>query len=324
MAGSALRTPTSETLAAGEFLGAVRACATVLEQHADALDRLDVAYDWDAELLDGSSSDGDASDDRGPGPGTDLAATLAGACAAAGEGSDFSTVCRGLAEGAAASARTPAGHRLAGFLAGAGDALRNADRVDGARLALALEAGAERVTEADDGTHPGCLLAVMSAAADGALDASDGGGDLAEVLVSAAEAGLVELEQGPLVDARLSERGTVDAAAAGFLLVLDSLSAVVAGDPLPEPPRGGPEPASGSSTGHRYVVRCQVTPPTADIEAAADLEVVVHELSDRLAFEVVGGRWRVDAVTALPGAVVEALAAAGSLGELHIGLAPAP
>ncbi len=345
MAGSALRTPTSETLAAGEFLEAVRACATVLEQHAEALDRLDVSFDWDAETLDGALAliDGDddggpaqdaasvrsgggsaegSGDDRAPGPGTDLAVTLARACDAVGAATDFSTVCRGLATGAAEAARTPAGQRLAGFLAGAGDALRNADRVDAARLALALEAGAERVTEADDGTHPGCLLAVMSAAADGALGASDGAGDLSEVLVSAAEAGLVELEQGPLVDARLSERGTVDAAGAGFLLVLDSLAAVVAGDPLPEPPRSEPDTPVVSATGQRFVVRCQVTPPTADIEAAADLEVVVHELSDRLTFEVAGGRWTVDAVTALPGAVVEALAAAGSLGELHIGLAP--
>ncbi|UDY36899.1 DAK2 domain-containing protein [Dermatobacter hominis] len=322
MAGSALRTTTPESMAPAEFLGAMRACATVLDQHAEALDRLDVTFDWDAELLDGADGrdlDG-LGDDRTPGPGTDLATTLLGGCEAAGDGRDLSTVCRGLADGATRSARTAAGHRLAGFLAGAGDALRNADRVDGARLALALEAGAERVTEADDGTHPGCLLAVMSAAADGALDASDGGGDLSEVLVSAAEAGLVELEQGPLVDARLSERGTVDAAAAGFLLVLDSLAAVVAGDPLPEPPPDQVAPPV-DVVGQRFVVRCRVTPPVPDIEAAADLEVVVHELSDRLVFEVAADRWTVDAVTALPGAVVEALAGAGRLSELHIGVA---
>ena len=40
--------------------------------------------------------------------------------------------------------------------------------------------------------------------------------------------------------------GPVDAAAAGFLLVLDSLAAVVAGDPLPEPPQD-PSPADGSA-----------------------------------------------------------------------------
>ncbi len=324
MASTVLSTSSPQSLAPAEFLDALRACASVLDQHAEALDRLDASVDWDPD-------DPVADEDRAavraaevPGPGTDLAATLSAGCDRAGDGRDFSSLSRGLADGAAAAARTAAGQRLAGFLDGAGAALRNADRVDAARLALALEAGAERVTEGDDGTHPGCLLAVMSATADGALDASDAGSDLAEVLVSAAEAGLVELEQGPLVDARLSERGTVDAAAAGFLLVLDSLAAVVSGDPLPEPPQDGAvgEATRAAPSGQRFLIRCAVTAPAADIEAAADLEVLVHELSDLLVFDGTGRRWTVEATTAFPGAVVETLAGAGALSELHIGLAP--
>ena len=73
-------------------------------------------------------------------------------------------------------------------------------------------------------------------------------------------------------------------------------------------------------TGHRFVVRCQIRPPRADIEAAAELEVVIYELSDRLVFDGSGTRWTVEVVTAFPGAVVEALAGSGVLSELHIGV----
>lgn len=320
-----------------EFVGGLRLCATVLRDHAAALDGLDVAdgsFDavdqvpsddrGESELDDDAARTGPdpVSGEPGPGPGSDLAVTLGGACDAVEDDSDFSVVCRALSAGAHAAARNESGRRLAAFLAGAADALRNADRVDGSRFALALEAGAERVTEADDGAHPGCLLAVMSAAADGALDAADATGDLVEVLVSAAEAGLVELEQGPLVDARLAQLGTVDAAAAGFLLVLDSLAAVVGGDPLPEPPRPAPS-GRPVGAGERFLVRCVMTPPAPDIEAAAELEVVLHELADRLSFDPSGHRWTVESVTAFPGATVEALAGAGTLAEVHIGLAGA-
>lgn len=374
MAGPALRTSTWDTpppdgrsrdsLDATELLEALRAASSVLDQHADALDRLAAGVEWDSvagpnpldptvdgrSLVSGVDPDDIESDDvegsnrteddvdadstarrqvagsdSGPGPGTDMAVTLSGACDAATGAAHFPDLCRGLSDGAHAAARTDVGAQLAGFLGGAGDALRNADRVEGTRLALALEAGAERVTEGDDGAHPGSLLAVMSAAADGALDASDAGSDLVEVLVSAAEAGLVELEQGPVADAKLSESGTVDGAAAGFLLVLDSLAAFVSGDPLPEPPRLDPQPAPTPSAGSpRFDVRGRITPPDPGVELAADLEVVIHELSERSSLERAGGQWIVDATTTLPGAVVEAMSGAGRLSEMHVGLAPGP
>ena len=68
--------------------------------------------------------------------------------------------------------------------------------------------------------------------------------------------------------------------------------------------------------------QCLVTAPRADIESAAELESTVHELSDELEFRVQGAQWTVRAVTALPGSVVEALAGAGELSEVRIGLAP--
>ena len=128
-----------------------------------------------------------------------------------------------------------------------------------------------------------------------------------------------------MADAKLSESGTVDGAAAGFLLVLDSLAAFVSGDPLPEPPRLDPQPAPTPSAGSpRFDVRGRITPPDPGVELAADLEVVIHELSERSSMERAGGQWIVDATTTLPGAVVEAMSGAGRLSEMHVGLAPGP
>ena len=59
-------------------------------------------------------------------------------------------------------------------------------------------------------------------------------------------------------------------------------------------------------------------PPVEDPEAAAELEVVLHELADRMEFRGAGSSWTVDLVTALPGSVVEAMAGAGTPSELHI------
>ena len=311
----------SDALRATEFLGALRSAASVLEDHAAALDRLEAAEAWDAAVEVEDSPDGP----EGPpatGPGTDLARTLVAACAGADGASDLTSLSSRLAEGARTGAELESGRRLARFLAGAAEAMRNADRLDGTRMALALEAGAERLTEADDGAHPGGLPAVVAAAADAALSAADDGAGLGDVLVSAADGGLAELEQGPLVDERLSERGTVDAAAAGFLLIVDSLASVVTGEPLPAAPR---EEAPRPVGGRRYLVRATVTPPGGpDPEGAAHLEVLWHELGDIVDFRAHGEVWHVALHTPLPGAAVEAMVGAGRPGELHISVLDEP
>jgi len=310
--------PSADGLRPQEFLGALRSTASVLDDHAAALDRLDAVDDWGG--ADGRPAEAEVSTPS-DGPGTDLARTLTRACTAAEGTTDFASLSSALAQGARAGAGTLHGRRLARFLSGAAEALRNADRLDGTRLALALEAGAERLTASDDGAHPGGLPAVVAAAADAALSASDDAADLGEVLVSAADAGLAELEQGPLVDPRLADRGTVDAAAAGFLLILDSLASVVTGEPLPAPPRDEPEVPTMPPGARRYEIRCALIPEGGpDPEAAAHLEVVLHELGDIVTFRGSGPTWTIALHTAHPGASVEAIADAGRPSELHIGV----
>jgi hypothetical protein len=202
------------------------------------------------------------------------------------------------------------------LITGAGEALRNADHLDGHRAALALEAGAEELAGADDGRHPGRLPAVAAAAADGALAAGDEGADLGDVLVAAADAGLVELEHGPQVDPALAGRGAVDPAAAGFLLLLDALASVVTGEPLPAPPS---EPVITPAAVHRYEVRCLVRPHDGcGTDEAAHLQAVWHELGDVVEFDVRRDGWRAAVHTGRPGAAVEALVEVGRPTDLHI------
>ena len=144
------------------------------------------------------------------------------------------------------------------MLAGVAEAMRNADHLDGACLAIGLELATERLAGADDGSHAGCLPAVLAAAADAALGAVDNGAALPDVLIAAAEEGLVELESGPVNNPDLVRRGVVDPAAAGLLLVLDVFTGVVTDEPLPVPPAAPPSPPAVGA--HRYRVACRIEP----------------------------------------------------------------
>jgi hypothetical protein len=209
---------------------------------------------------------------------------------------------------------------MATVLAGLAESLSNADRLDGERLAIGLELSAERLAPADDGAHAGCLPAVVAAAADAALAALDSGAALSDVVIAAADEGLTELETGPVANPLLVERGVVDAAAAGFLLVLDALASVMTGEPLPAPPMDPVELPSGtvSATG-RYRVSCRVEPHEGcGIESANWLESLWFELGDLERFEPFDQRWDVSLVTPEPGRAIEAVFDVGRPRDLRV------
>lgn len=298
---------TLAVLSPADVAGVLQACAEVLADHAAALDLLEHV----------PTDDGTAA--PAGGAGTSLAGALASAAAAAAGASDLTRLGDAVA---AACAGSPgrAGRTVAAMSAGWADALRNADRVDGPRLALMLEAGAEALTGGDDGAHPGGPAAVAAAAADAALGAADTGASLAEVVLAAADGGLAELERGPVVDPALARRGVVDAVAAGFLLVLDVLASTVTGEPLPELP-SDPFPAAPADGGHRtttqYEVRCRLS-PAEGVDPDDWLRDALAELGEVRVLEPGNGAWAVEVRTPLPGAVVEALVDAGRPREMHI------
>ncbi len=308
------------------LLEALRAAAAVVDDHRAALDRLDLGDAWDPEGdadhdpagAGGGQPGGGVDDvDRGAGAGSDLAGTLnATALAADGAGS-FTELATALVTGPSA-ATGPAGRDLGQVLAGLADSIRNADRLDAGRFAIGLELGAERLTAADDGRHAGCLPAVLAAAADAALGAVDAGAELADAIIAAADEGLAELETGPTANPDLIERGVVDAAAAGFLLMLDVFASVVTGEPLPSPPV---EPVVAARHGSRhYRVSCRIEPHEGcGLESANWLESTWHELGDLVAFDGTGARWRAELVTTVPGAAIEAVFDVGRPRELHVG-----
>lgn len=326
--------PVATRLGPVELAELVHSSARVLEEHAPALDLLagepgedtaagsgpllppvtPGAVDADP-TVERSEGDGPAS----PGVGTQLSASLGAVASQLG-------TARNLAAAASVlEATDPAGGHE-GFDAvvrALGAALRNADALDAERLAIGLELAAEELAPADDGAHPGGFAAVVAATAAGALASLDRGGSLLEVLVAAADDGLEELERGPVLDPGLAERGSVDAAAAGFLLFVDTAAAWVAGDPLPTPPA---EPAgwtvSDPGGGVRFVVACSVVPRDEDhLEASDWLASVWHELGDVVRFDRLAKGWDVEITTSLPGAAIEAICEVGRPRELRVALA---
>lgn len=296
---------------------ALRATASVLSDHRAALDHLDPLGDPD----DSDALGEQLGEPAGIAAGTDLSMTMASIVAAGQGATSFAALADAVEHGAVAGAAGPAGAGLATVVGGLAEAVRNADRFDAGRVAIGLELAAERLAPGDDGRHAGCLPAVVAAAADAALGAVDEGADLADVLIAAAEEGLVELESGPRSTPDLVERGVVDAAAAGFLLLLDVFCAVVTGEPLPSPPAPQVEGGPARTTSHRYVVRCQVEPHEGcGLESANWLESTWHDLGELVEFDPTGPRWRAELHTTLPGAAVEAVFDVGRPRELHVGL----
>lgn len=311
------------TLGPSEVLAALRDVSTVLSEHAAALDRLDLGRGWD----EGGTHDGSEAPDvplggaLGPGAGSDLAGVLTSGVERAEGSTSLGTLVERFAAGAVEGAAGTAGRAVAKAFAGMAEALGNADQLDAERFAIGLELAAERLATRDDGSHAGCLPAVVAASADGALAALDTGADLAEVVVAAADDGLVELENGPVANPRLSERGVVDAGAAGFLLMLDVLASVVTGEPLPAPPLDPiGEPSGGSAVpSTHYRVTCRVEPAErADLETANWLESLWFELGEIERFEAFGESWELAVLTGDPGAAVEALFEVGRPRELRI------
>jgi hypothetical protein len=284
-----------ESLSATGWYEALADAGRVLADHAGALDEMD-----------------------GHGVGSDLAATLSGALAAAEGTGDLASVSAALTEGARQAASGTAGRRLASVLEGMGDSLRNADSVDAERFALALEAAAELLALSHDGRRPGRFAAVASEAADAALSACDSGASLPDTVLASATAGIDELERGPESDPVLAERGIVDPAGAGLLLILDSLASVVCGDPLPQQPtRAEPATTQVGAVPH-YEVSCRLLPDAGGLEFAASLEGVLRELGEITEWDPSGDSWAVGVVTPLAGAAVEAMLEIGRPRDLRI------
>ncbi|HTN99847.1 MAG TPA: DAK2 domain-containing protein [Microthrixaceae bacterium] len=351
-------------LSPATLLDVMGAVSAVLADHAEALDRLDSGtYEMDggngrtgpdqdeldpeesgpeepdepdlgeADLAIGGAvggAVGGAGADASPAgrpqfAGTDLAATLEAAWQLAQSERNLSSVTAALHAGAVRGASGEAGRNLAVVFGALAEVVNNSDVVDAARFALCLELASERLRSGGRTPEAGTMAAVVAAAADGALSALDQRLDLGDVVIAAADEGLTELESGPVSNPDLAARGTVDSAAAGFLLVIDSLAAVVTDEPLPAAPTEKVEYASSDALSGRstqqFVIRCRVKPlEGCGVEAAAWLESTWHEIGQLEQFQIGQEYWSAEVHTTLPGSAIEALCSVGVPTELHIGL----
>ena len=209
-----------ENLGAEDFRSAVVTFRDTMKAHQAAINRLNVY----------PVPDGDT--------GTNMARTLEAVVAElAGAATDMASTCHAVSHGSLMGARGNSGVILSQILRGlsatmsaSGDAGAGASHIADA-LTTAAAAAYEAVLKPIEGT----ILTVVRESAEGAMAAAHAGADLVDTLRAARDQGRDALSRTPDMLPVLKDAGVVDAGGAGFLLLLDSLLHVVAGDELPVP-----------------------------------------------------------------------------------------
>ena len=252
------------------------------------------------ELSESGSTTGTSESDLPPGtPGTNPRA-----------GSELgipkmAAVCKAIAHGSLMGARGNSGVILSQLLRGATGVLHDKDDVGGREVAAALAAASKAAYEAVLRPVEGTILTVARAAAEGAegangtaTEGANGAGPdevpLVRMLESARSSAAEALAQTTDLLPVLAQAGVVDAGGFGYLLLLDSMLAVVDGRPLPEAPAvdqsaapmaawaiGGESPFGGGSddamgselvhTGLRYEVMYFLEAPDDTIPAFKEI-----------------------------------------------------
>lgn len=143
---------------------------------------------------------------------------------------DGGTALAALAKGALAGARGNSGVILSQVLRGLAEALRQDGTLTGPALKDGLRLADRLATAAVSDPAPGTVLTVMHAAAEAAAAAGEG---LDQVAFAASTAAAEALARTPSQLPALARAGVVDAGGRGLLVLLETLTAVVTGLPLP-------------------------------------------------------------------------------------------
>ena len=193
----------------------------VLRSHQDVVNRLNVY----------PVPDGDT--------GTNMALTIESVVAGL-EGIDepltMEGVCHAISHGSLMGARGNSGVILSQLLRGMAERFREVEAVDPGVLVAALAHADDLARKAVVRPIEGTILSVARAAATGAQEALDAGGDLATTAESARSAAEVALADTPEQLPALKQAGVVDSGGTGFLLLIDALCHITAQRPLPIAP----------------------------------------------------------------------------------------
>jgi DAK2 domain fusion protein YloV len=203
---------------ADELRAAVAAFRDALAAHKEGINRLNVY----------PVPDGDT--------GTNMALTALAVCEEVdASGRDLHATCKAISHGSLMGARGNSGVILSQILRGMSGVIADADGLDGASAAAALESASTAAYQAVMRPVEGTILTVAREASEAAGKAASGGADLVAVLEAARVQGEDALARTPDMLPVLKEAGVVDAGGAGFLLLLDALLHIADGRPLPEP-----------------------------------------------------------------------------------------
>lgn len=204
------------------FLAALRHATATLHAEVDEVNALNVF----------PVPDGDT--------GSNMLATMQAAIreaeAVTESGRTVSAVAAALSFGALMGARGNSGVILSQLFRGIGESVADVDRIDGAELAAAIDAG--RVAAFGAVTRPveGTILTVARAAANAAVAAAQHGDSLDEVLAAATSAASESVARTPELLPVLRRAGVVDAGGRGLELLLKGTLAAVRGE---QPPLAG-------------------------------------------------------------------------------------
>lgn len=264
--------------------------------------------------------------------GTNMLFTMraAGARAEALRGTDVAEVAVALAEGALQGARGNSGVILSQILRGLADVTVGAAEerngvladVEGPLLAAALRHAVVLAAASVGESVPGTIVSVLAAAASAAEDAADHA-DVADVAAVAADAAMVALEKTTEQLDVLADAGVVDAGGRGLLVLLDALTATLAGH---APQRAIYEPSGTVAAPTDVSV---VAPPRFEVMYLLDgcgpdrLELLRDHLerlgeSVTIAASGTDGRYSVHVHTDDAGGAVEAGLGAGTPSRIQI------
>ncbi|HTM85433.1 MAG TPA: DAK2 domain-containing protein [Mycobacterium sp.] len=245
-------------------------------------------------------------------------------------GGDIAQTAGALATGALQGARGNSGVILSQILTGLAEVITSAEAerdggladVDGVLLGAALRHAVALVVTSMGAPVPGTIVSVLQAAAGAAEHSAAGGAEVAEVVMTTAEAAKAALDRTPQQLDVLAEAGVVDAGGRGLLVLLDALTTTLGGQaparPAYRPARTqGRRAATPASAPPQFEVMYMLSGCGAD--AVDQLRAGLEQLGESVAIATSGSdQYSVHVHVDDAGAAVEAGLALGTLRRIQI------
>ncbi len=243
-------------------------------------------------------------------------------------GSDVAAVASALAAGALQGARGNSGVILSQILLGLAEVITTAaaqrdgdlSAVDGVLFGVALRHAAALAVTSMGEPVPGTIVSVLQAASAAAEHCAADGGDVAAASAAAGEAAAIALDRTPQQLDVLAKAGVVDSGGRGLLVLLDAMTATLAG-------RAPRRPVYTPAT-PQVAFAAAAAPPQFEVmyllsgcgpAAVEGLRATLEQIGESVAIAASGGdKYSVHVHLDDAGAAVEAGLAVGSLNRIQI------